>query len=105
MKRFERIELNLSVLSRELDELAKFLADNTALKERAQVIPFFKRRRQLSAAIGYFHSEIARPDRVAPELSLFGDFTCDMAIGDSTTSAFLLVEFEDAETNSIFIRA
>jgi hypothetical protein len=104
MKRFEPIELNLSVLSRELDGLAEFLADNIALKERQQVIPFFKKRKHLSAAIGSFHGDISRPDRVASELNLFGDFTCDLASGDSTTSAFMLMEFENAETDSIFIK-
>jgi antiviral defense system Shedu protein SduA len=38
---------------------------------------------------------------VATELSLFGDFTCDAASGDSKANAFVLIEFEDANEYSI----
>lgn len=104
MKRFEPITLDASDLSRELDELAAFLDDNATLKERTQIIPFFKRRMQLTAAIGTFHGGISLPDRVASELDLFGDFICDMASGDSATNSFLLIELENAEKDSIFVK-
>jgi Domain of unknown function (DUF4263) len=41
-------------------------------------------------------------DRLAHEVSLFGDFVCDLAVGDSQTGAVLLVEFEDAADDSMF---
>jgi hypothetical protein len=37
------------------------------------------------------------------EFDIFGDFTCDLANGDSTSKTFFLVEFEDAGPDSLFI--
>src|SRR5438067_295004 len=96
MKTFEAISLDRTILSRELDELDEFLSSQTTLKERAEIAPFFATRKHLSAALGYFGRAIALPDRIASELDLFGDFTCDVASGDSKTPAFVLVEFENA---------
>jgi len=104
MKTFEAISLDLATVSKELDELEVLLAAGTALNERAEIMPFFSSRKQLSAAIGYFGSVIELPDRFAFELDLFGDFTCDLASGDSTKNAYILVEFENALSNSIFLR-
>jgi hypothetical protein len=42
MNTFEPISLDPQILSKELGELAKFLALNRQLKERAQVLPFFQ---------------------------------------------------------------
>jgi hypothetical protein len=42
---------------------------------------------------------------VATELSLFGDYACDAASGDSKANAFTLIEFEDANEYSIFKKA
>lgn len=42
------------------------------------------------------------PDLVAHEYDLFGDFTCDLVIGDSVRKTFCFVEFEDAKKDSIF---
>jgi len=53
MKTFEAISLDLATVSKELDELEVSLAAGTALKERAEIMPFFSSRKQLSAAIGY----------------------------------------------------
>lgn len=71
------------------------------LRERQHVAPFFKSNRQLVAALGFFHSNISRPDRVSTELSIMGDFACDAAAGDTTSNAFLLIEFEDANPHGV----
>ena len=42
---------------------------------------------------------------MATELSLFGDYACDAASGDSKANAFTLIEFEDANEYSIFKKA
>ena len=104
MKTFEPVSLDPVAVSRELDELAALLSAGTALRERNEIAPFFSSRKQLSAAIGYFSSAIELPDRLAFELDLFGDFTCDLASGDSARNAYILVEFENAVDNSIFLR-
>lgn len=101
MKGFERVALDLGELNREVAEFESFLGTSTHKRERAEIAPFFKPRKQLVAALGWAHPEILHPDRVSTELSLFGDFACDAASGDSTQKAFLLVEFEDAAESSV----
>jgi len=85
MRTFERIDLDLRILSNELDELEALLLGKRHLHERKEITPFFKSRKHLSAALGLINSNIELPDRVATELNLFGDFACDVACGDSVT--------------------
>jgi len=102
---FEEIKLNVPQLRVELDQFDAFLSSTTHLKERAEIAPFFKTRKNLVAAIGLTRSEFGFPDRVATELELFGDFACDLASGDSKRKAFLLIEFEDATERSVLGKA
>jgi Domain of unknown function (DUF4263) len=102
MRTLEPIKLDVSALVKELDELEIFLKQNHRLRERKHVLPFFQSRKQLCAAISLTHGSVGIPDRVALELSLFGDFACDAASGDSKSNAYTLIEFEDANEFSIF---
>ena len=43
-------------------------------------------------------------DLLALEYDLFGDFVCDLVVGDSRTNSYLLVEFEDAKPDSLFVK-
>ena len=104
MRTFEPIKLNPSALVKELDELEAFLQKNRELRERKHVLPFFKSRKQLCAALGLTNGSVGIPDRVALELDLFGDFACDAASGDSKSNAYTLVEFEDATQYSILTK-
>ncbi len=104
MRSFASLTLDTSILSSNLTELEALLASEPHLKERDQVIPFFKARAHLIAALGLANNAVELPDRWAHELDLFGDFACDVAAGDSEANAFTLVEFEDAQEYSIFLR-
>jgi Domain of unknown function (DUF4263) len=104
MKTFASLVLDPGILSDNLTELETLLSSNAHLKERDQVIPFFKERPHLCAALGYANNDVALPNRWAHELDLFGDFVCDVAAGNSETNAYTLVEFEDAQEHSIFSR-
>jgi Domain of unknown function (DUF4263) len=103
MNTFEPISLDPQILSKELGELAKFLALNRQLKERAQVLPFFKKRKQLCAAISMTNGDVVSPDKVATDLRLF-EFICDAAGGDSKTNAYTLIEFEPASEGSVLTK-
>ncbi|MFL5111534.1 MAG: Shedu anti-phage system protein SduA domain-containing protein [Microvirga sp.] len=105
MRSLEAIEPDPARLRRELDELEQYLSTGAPLKEREHVAPFFKKRAQLAAALGFACNEVQYVDRFAIELGLFGDFACDVASGDSDANAFTLVEFESAEPYTIFARA
>ncbi len=96
MRTFAPITLDTAVLSDNLTELETLLSSEAPLKERDQVIPFFRARPHLCAALGYANNTVELPDRWANELDLFGDFACDLAAGDSEANAYTLIEIEDA---------
>jgi len=102
MKTFEALSLDVATLKFNLSELETWLAIGGHLAERKHISPFFKARPQLCAALGLLTNAVEVPDRWANELDLFGDFTCDIAVGDSGANAYGLIEFEDAKANSIF---
>jgi hypothetical protein len=104
MTDFQVIRFDPDQCRRETQELQALLASRPSLDERADILPFFKARLQLSAFLGSYHPDIARYDLVAHEFSLFGDFACDLVVGDTKTRAFAFIEFEDAAPNSIFKR-
>ena len=104
MRTFASLILDASALSDNLTEFEALLSSEARLKERDQVIPFFKARPHLYAALELANSAVELPDRWAHELDLFGDFACDIAAGDSEANAYTLVEFEDAQEHSIFSR-
>jgi hypothetical protein len=49
------------------------------LDEKKHVLPFFRKRRHLSAFIAS-NADVIRVDRLSFEYPLFGDFTCDRAV-------------------------
>ncbi|MFB2923379.1 Shedu anti-phage system protein SduA domain-containing protein [Aerosakkonema funiforme] len=103
MKNFSRVEFDVSVCRSQLSEMQQLLQSRRGLSERDDIIPFFRERQHLSAFLASYHPDISRYDRVAFEYDIFGDFACDLAIGDSVNRSYCFVEFEEAATNSIFI--
>ena len=79
------------------------LQENDSLDERTQILPFFRSNSDISCALGTYVSGLI-PDLLAHEYDLFGDFVCDLVIGDSHSKSFLFVEFEDAKPQSLFVK-
>lgn len=102
MKRFDAHCFSIEECRKELRAFSALLSSKAELSEREDILPFFSRNRHLACFIGTYVPDMANPDLVAVEYDLFGDFTCDLAIGDSHRRTFLLVEFEDAKSKSIF---
>lgn len=102
MKAFEAFVFDARKCRQELDELRQLLEEQVSLTERSQLLPFFRQHRHLSAFIGSYFPYLASPDQLAFEYDLFGDFACDLAIGDSATGQYCFVEFEDASSSSLF---
>src|SRR5687767_12908406 len=100
MKVFHHFAFDLARCAAEVKEFETLLANNDSLKEQKDIVPFFKKRPQLSAFCGAVTMSI-NPDRIAWELDLFGDYSCDLAFGQWGRE-FCLVEFEDAKHDSIF---
>ncbi|HEX5506539.1 MAG TPA: Shedu anti-phage system protein SduA domain-containing protein [Thermomicrobiales bacterium] len=84
--------------------LAQFAAllQQPELRERADVLPFFRGHPHLAAPLGKFNPNLIAPDLLAYELSLLGRYTVDLVIGHRATGNFVLVEFEDGAADSIF---
>lgn len=104
MKEFVHHNISIKNCIQELRAFEELLAVKPELKEREDILPFFKHHLNLAAFLGTYIPDIANPDRIATEYDLFGDFTCDLAVGDSTSQTFLLVEFEDAKPDSLFTK-
>lgn len=102
MKTFEPFTFDYSLSVKELNEFQEFLKSKNELSEKDEILPFFRKRKQLTALMGTLNPNIARFDRVAFELSLMGTFACDVAIGDSISKSYCLIEFEDAKKDSMF---
>ena len=104
MKDFIHHALSIQECVKELAEFEALLASKIELKERDEILPFFKKNLNLAAFLGTYIPDIANPDRVANEYDIFGDFACDLAVGDSKSQTYLLVEFEDAKAESLFVK-
>lgn len=104
MKTFIHHSLSIKDCVNELAEFEALLASKAELKEREEILPFFRKSLNLAAFLGTYIPDIANPDRVANEYDIFGDFACDLAVGDSESKNFLLVEFEDARCESLFTK-
>lgn len=103
MKAFRSFQIDPEKCHQELDDFAKLLCKQE-LEERKHILPFFEKHEHLAALIGSFNTLNSRYDKLAHELTLAGDFMCDLVTGDSQSCAYCFVEFEDATKNSIFIK-
>jgi len=105
MKEFVRLQWDPEQCRNKLEEFRRLLADNQILREREDLLPFFRERRHLSAFIGIYDPwGITHFDLLAYEYSLFGDFTCDLVVGDSTTKHYGFIELEIGAPDNIFVR-
>lgn len=86
----------------ELNEFEKLL-EQEELREREDILPFFRENLHLSAFIASYVAEIVRFDRIKHEFTFFGDFRADLVVGDSVNGTYCFIEFEDASRNSIFV--
>jgi hypothetical protein len=80
MPLLDELRSERAVLLREIEEFRTFLAANPR-GERAGFLPFFAAHRQLCAYLGTMHDRVSVSTHVKAELSLWGDFTCDLVAG------------------------
>lgn len=103
MKTFLPLQFDPATCRSQLAEFQQLLQSKPSLSERGEILPFFRNREHLSAFVASYHPKINRFDKLAFEYDLFGDFTCDLVVGDSIKKSYCFVEFEDAAPNSIFV--
>jgi hypothetical protein len=104
MKKLEELNFNYTLCKQQVEEFRTLLASGNDLSEQADVLPFFRAREHMAALFGMFNPRIGWVDRIAWEFDIFGDFACDLVVGDWTKGAYCFVEFEDAVANSVFER-
>ena len=105
MKHFQTVSFNPKLCRNQLEEFRKLLCRTKPLREREDILPFFRKNLQLAALIGSLNPRNSRYDRIATEFHLFGDHVCDLAVGDSVSHHYCFIEFEDASTSSVFKKA
>ena len=101
-KQLEPVSFDLARFQQELTALDNLLKRRASLKEREVVLPFFRNRHHLAAALGSYSSHLTLATELAFEFPLFGDFTTDLILGSRSKGAFCLVEFEEGSSDSIF---
>ncbi len=74
MKEFMDIVFDPALIRREMTAFQKLLVSKDQLSERDEILPFFKKCRQLSAFIGTFTPYIGPATHLAYEFPFFGDF-------------------------------
>ena len=104
MKHFDTLVFDQKTYERELAEFEQLLTHTSTLHEQADILPFFRDRKHLSARVGNVVNSIKQADKIAYEYDLFGDYVCDLVIGSSQTNDYCFVEFENATADSIFTK-
>lgn len=102
MKDFETTTFDLEQCRSQVAELRALLENNAELGESDHILPFFRTRRAMCLLFACYDARVTAPDRFAYEFDLFGDFACDLAVGDAANHRYTLVEFEDAKPESLF---
>lgn len=100
MKSFDAFQIDRHLYKHQLGLFEQLLTTHSELSEDKHIKPFITQYPHFTAAIAeIFHIDV---DCLAFEFDLWGDFRCDIAIGDSRTNTYCLVEIEDAKKDSIF---
>ena len=102
MSKLDTIDFNYDQCRREVQALGCLLANQAVLREKNDILPFFKNHPQLSALCSIFNTNIGQTDRIGHEYHLFNSFFCDLVIGDWQKKAYCFIEFEDTKPTSIF---
>jgi hypothetical protein len=103
MKKFAHYQFDLQQCELELSEFKQLLDTKAELSERGDILRFFRSRVQLALQIAMVVPVTMSAERYAFEFDIFGDFVCDLAIGDNRDGIYCFVELEDAKQNSIFV--
>jgi len=104
MKKLEEIAFDFALCRKQFEEFRDLLAPGTDLSERDDVLPFFRARPHLAVLFSMFNPRIAWADRIAWEFDIFGDFACDLVVGEWARGEYCFIEFEDARAESVFER-
>lgn len=101
-KFFDKVNFNFTKFKAEVLDFELLLNSKTELKERTEILPFFNSHPILTSHIATLLPKLDSPDQIAFEYDIFGDFVCDVAIGNTAENIYCFLEFEDATKHSLF---
>lgn len=101
-KHFKQIKLDPKKCRVQIDAFGAILKSNTSLSEKADILPFFNKRPQISAFIGSYMRDIGPATDYVFEYPFYGDFAADLIVGDKPGRKFCVIEFEDGRKDSNF---
>jgi hypothetical protein len=102
MKKLDTITFDFALCRKQVEEFRAWLASKDELSEKTEVLPFFRDRPHMAILFGMFNPRICWADRIGWEFDIFGDFACDLAVGERGRNAYCFVEFEDGMRGSVF---
>jgi hypothetical protein len=102
MKDFVRVRFDPARCRQELVAFRNMLESKQELEEATDIKPFFEVHQQLSVFLGCYAPTLTHYDLLAFQYQLFGDYSCDLVVGDSARKVYGFVEWEDAAAGSLF---
>ncbi len=102
MKEFLRVTFDPARCRQDLVAFRQLLESKQELEEATDIKPFFESHQQLSVFLGSCAAPITRFELLAFQYQLFGDYSCDLVVGDSVRKAYGFIEWEDAAGGSLF---
>lgn len=95
MKDFKTVAINPARVRKDLAEFDKLLKSRAGLSEQKDLLPFFKKREQLSAFLGNCVLNLGPEAHLAHEFPFLGDFAADLIVGNRQIGEYLVIELED----------
>ncbi|PFS62769.1 hypothetical protein COK41_14920 [Bacillus cereus] len=102
MKNFTVGQIDIAVARKEYDDFKQKIESKTDLKEREDILSFLRDAKQLPFLIPSFLWQDW--DLYAREKPIVDDFVTDLVVGKSKETKFILIEFENANKDSIFVQ-
>ncbi len=104
MKTLKNHKFDYASYEKELSEFKLLLDSKPELSESDDILPFFRVRPNLSTQIATLIPRMVNNEKLAYEFDIFGDFAADIAVGDPSSNTFCFIEFEDAKSESVFVK-
>jgi len=102
MKGFQHLRFDLGRCHQELAAFRALLDGKKELEENGDIKPFFESAPYLSVYLGSLAWDFSHFELVAYQYQLFGDYSCDLVVGDPVNHSFVFTELEDATVASLF---
>jgi hypothetical protein len=104
VKDFKTVVYQAAQVRKELSAFDKLLKSKPSLSERKDLLPFYRKREQLSAFMGTYVFDIGPGTHLAYEFPFLGDFAADIIVGNRDRGEYLVIELEDGAPDSVFTK-